>query len=425
MSQSGPASSTGSGGLIVETLTGNSGGAIGPNASFNIDLVGNTTMGVTVVGNAGLNTLTIIPSQSTTTQFGVVKLATNTQAIAGTDTQNALTSDDLTAKLGPQTAFAPICGGTAAGTALQSATTGFGTPGFVLTSTGSGSLPTWQANSPTMNIAGDSGIATGNTITFNGLPQAGSSVSFSASAATVLLNTSDSRNNTIIGNLAGNSTLTATGNVGIGCDVLPKLTTSPTNVAIGFGSCFNLTAGAGSNVAIGSSTLTGLTTGAGNIVIGSASGTGLSLTDSNNILIGNTGVAGDNLKIKIGTQGSHSAAFMAGITGVTVANQVPVYINSSTGQLGVGSGAIALNYTPVNNGISPYVVTASDNYLGVDVSGGVVIIKLPNAPVTGRTFTVKDKTGGALANNITVTTVGGVVLIDGAAILLQHPMRYL
>lgn len=103
MSQSGPLSSSGSGGPVVETLTGNSGGPVGPDAAFNIDILGNTSTGITVVGNAGTNTLTIIASAATTTQFGTIELATNAETIAGTDTTKAITADDLKAKLGTQT----------------------------------------------------------------------------------------------------------------------------------------------------------------------------------------------------------------------------------------------------------------------------------------------------------------------------------
>lgn len=44
------------------------------------------------------------------------------------------------------TAYAPICGGTSSTSPLQSADSGFGNAGYVLTSTGSTSLPTWQMN---------------------------------------------------------------------------------------------------------------------------------------------------------------------------------------------------------------------------------------------------------------------------------------
>jgi hypothetical protein len=62
------------------------------------------------------------------------------------------------------------------------------------------------------------------------------------------------------------------------------------------------------------------------------------------------------------------------------------------------------------------VVLSTDQYLGVDSSGGAIFIQLPNAPATGKTFVIKDRTGSAnsIANNIYVTTVGGAVTIDGS-----------
>jgi hypothetical protein len=83
------------------------------------------------------------------------------------------------------------------------------------------------------------------------------------------------------------------------------------------------------------------------------------------------------------------------------------------------------NFSPFNyvqithNGTnpSPYTVSATDYYISCDTtssSAGSITINLPNAPTTYRQFTIKDRTGGASTNNITITTVGGVVTIDGA-----------
>lgn len=57
MSQAGIASMGSGGGIPVETITGNSGGAVPPNGANNINIVG--AGGVNVAGNAGTNTLTI------------------------------------------------------------------------------------------------------------------------------------------------------------------------------------------------------------------------------------------------------------------------------------------------------------------------------------------------------------------------------
>jgi Chaperone of endosialidase len=57
-------------------------------------------------------------------------------------------------------------------------------------------------------------------------------------------------------------------------------------------------------------------------------------TGSNNIDIGNAGVAGESGKIRIGAQGTQTAAFMAGISGVGVTGGAAVEVTSA-GQLGI------------------------------------------------------------------------------------------
>ena len=161
---------------------------------------------------------------------------------------------------------------------------------------------------------------------------------------------------------------------------------------------------------------------------------------------------------------------MSGVAGVTVSNENLVTINTVTGQLGSiagtgagtvtglttddghtvtptagviiihgtsgittsgtigpntvtisGSGVVdTVPYTPVNNAASPYTVLGTDYYLGCDVTAGVISILLPNAPSTGRVFIVKDKVGSAATSNITVTTVGGTVTIDGATTFVMN-----
>lgn len=241
MSQEGVLTSGGSGAPVVETLTGNSGGAVAPDAAHNINILANTTMGITTVGTPALHQINIVASQSTTTQFGTIQLATNAEAIAGTDTAKAVTSDDLKAKLGTQTNHGLPIGG------------------------GSTAAFSWTANP-----------ADGQLL------------------------------------------------IGVG----------------------------GSNPTLGT-----LTAGAG-ISIGNTPGT------------------------------------------ITITN----------------TGGSALTYTNVNT--TPYVVLPADQFLGVDCSGAPITIQLPNAPSTGRIFVIKDRTGSSLGNNITVTTVGGAVNIDGATTYL-------
>lgn len=89
-----------------------------------------------------------------------------------------------------------------------------------------------------------------------------------------------------------------------------------------------------------------------------------------------------------------------------------VSITNASNSINLETGVAFSTYTAVNT--TPYTVLATDVHLGVDSSGGIISIELPNAPAAGRIFSVKDSTGSAATNNITVTTVGGAVNIDGA-----------
>lgn len=72
-------------------------------------------------------------------------------------------------------------------------------------------------------------------------------------------------------------------------------------------------------------------------------------------------------------------------------------------------------YTYTQVAASPYVTLVTDQFIGVDCTVIPITIELPNAPSAGRSYAIKDIFGNAAVNNITVTTVGGVVLIDGGA----------
>ncbi len=67
-------------------------------------------------------------------------------------------------------------------------------------------------------------------------------------------------------------------------------------------------------------------------------------------------------------------------------------------------------------GPATYVVTATDYFISCDSTLGPITIQLANSPMQYDQFIVKDRTGTAPINNITVTTVGGAVLIDGSTI---------
>jgi len=242
---------------------------------------------------------------------------------------------------------------------------------------------------------------------------------------TLTMSFTDVDQNVIIGTTAFSSTHTvgiAVANTGLGFDVLNAVTTGADNTAIGHNSSTGITTGS-SNTSLGVSALGTLLTGSNNIAVGQAAGTSYTGAESSNIIIGNTGTNGESNTIRIGTQGAgagqQNRAFIAGITGVTVANTQLVTINTATGQLGT-TPVFSFNYTNVNFAMSPYTVLATDEYISVDSSGGAVTLRFPNAATLGEAWIVKDRIGNAGTNNITVTTVGGVVLIDGATTFVMN-----
>lgn len=66
-----------------------------------------------------------------------------------------------------------------------------------------------------------------------------------------------------------------------------------------------------------------------------------------------------------------------------------------------------VNSTPTN--ISPSAI-----FVSVDTSTLAITVRLPNSPRENQIFYVKDLSGNAAVNNITVTTVSGAINIDGA-----------
>lgn len=111
------------------------------------------------------------------------------------------------------------------------------------------------------------------------------------------------------------------------------------------------------------------------------------------------GVTGDLLKNSVGILSN--AGVLTGLTGITITG--PSTLN----------GAQIVKRTPT--AIS-YIVLITDYYVGVTSTAAPRTISLPNVGVTaGQVFVVKDESGAAAVNNITVDVNGGVKTIDGAA----------
>lgn len=84
------------------------------------------------------------------------------------------------------------------------------------------------------------------------------------------------------------------------------------------------------------------------------------------------------------------------------------------------SGIVSFNYTNVTHAMSPYTVLTTDQYLSVDCSAGTVQLNFFNSPAFKRVWVIKDRTGNAAVNNITITTPGGTVTFDGLTIYTMN-----
>src|SRR6266540_3426494 len=153
-------------------------------------------------------------------------------------------------------------------------------------------------------------------------------------AGALLLNTTGAQN-TANGAFALFSNTTGIENVANGSQALYSNTTGSENTANGQAALVNNTTGA-DNTANGVTALRNNTTGDNNIAVGSIAGFNLT-TGDNNIDIGNEGVAAEADTIRIGTVGTQTATFIAGIDGVAVAGTA-VVVNAS-GQLGVAASS--------------------------------------------------------------------------------------
>src|SRR6266446_3483139 len=137
--------------------------------------------------------------------------------------------------------------------------------------------------------------------------------------------------NTANGFAALNSNTTGERNTATGRAALTFNTTGNNNAAVGYFSLYNNTTG-NSNTSDGYAALMNNTTGAGNIALGNFAGSNLT-TGDNNIDIGNVGIADEANTIRIGTVGTQTAIYVAGIMGKTVPMSTPVFVNAN-GQLG-------------------------------------------------------------------------------------------
>ncbi len=152
-----------------------------------------------------------------------------------------------------------------------------------------------------------------------------------ATGTSALANNDNGNKNTANGVGALSQNVSGDENTAIGVSALGQNNAGNNNTATGLSALLSNTIGT-QNTAYGSRALVNLAGGSSNIAIGSNAGRAL-LSGDNNIDIGNAGVAGDAGTIRIGTQGTQTKTFIAGISGATVAGGVGVIVGTN-GKLG-------------------------------------------------------------------------------------------
>lgn len=206
-----------------------------------------------------------------------------------------------------------------------------------------------------------------------------------------LLNCTESGNTAVGWSALGNLT-SGSQSAALGWNALATSNGSG-QVAIGFATLQSATSGS-LNTAVGGSAGLNLVGGSANIFLGQNAGNSYAGSESSNIAIGSLGVLGESNKIRIGQQGTGSQ------------QQDESYI---AGQL---NGLSGRSYKVTTPGAYPYNALKSDYVIIVDTSTARTI-NLPAVPVNTPVYIIKDNTGTAGANNITVSGNGNN--IDGAA----------
>ena len=196
----------------------------------------------------------------------------------------------------------------------------------------------------TVNTTGSNNTANGAGALFDNTTGAANT----ADGYVALNSNTSGVSNTATGSGALHSNTTASNNTANGSGALADNTTGHDNMASGFAALsfnatgdYNTATGSqallrnttgNSNTANGFQALSSNATGSGNVALGYLAGSNLT-TGSYNIDIGNYGVAGESDTIRIGTEKTQTAIYVAGIVGTHLPMSTPVFVNAH-GQLG-------------------------------------------------------------------------------------------
>lgn len=377
---------TTNGSMIGQTITGDTGGALSPTAG-NWNEIGQD--GIKTSGS--VSTLTITPRGAGTQNMFLGQSAGNATLSGinnvsyGAISSPALTSGTNNTSIGVSagnkinSGGANVFVGTFAGNSLTTSSNNVGV--------GYGALST-------ASTTGDN-----TAVGVNALAQYTGTASVAIGAAAVAAPCS-----------ANNITA-------VGWNALANVT-GVSNTALGQNALGQLTSGQ-ANTSLGGSTGTGLLTGGFNIFVGFNAGLNYNGAETSNILLSNNGTVGESNKMRLGHQGTGNgdvnSTFIAGIVGVTVSNPVPVFINSSTGEMGVGPTS-TFTWTDVSG--ATQTLAAQNGYI-TDRGAGVTYT-LPASGALGDTIKIVGKLGIAVitpnANQqILIGSVSGTVGVTGTA----------
>jgi hypothetical protein len=182
-------------------------------------------------------------------------------------------------------------------------------------------------NTLSSNTTGTDNTAIGaGAMFFNTMGQDNTAAGLSA-----LIHNTTGNENTATGVFALEENTSGADNTATGVRAM-MFSTGNDNTATGVDALENNTSG-GSNTAIGGVALGANTTGGNNIAVGFDAGDNLT-TGDNNIDIFDAGVAGESNTIRIGTQGTQTATFIAGIFGGPKIKKGCDVIASNSGLLG-------------------------------------------------------------------------------------------
>jgi hypothetical protein len=118
--------------------------------------------------------------------------------------------------------------------------------------------------------------------------------------------------------------------------------------------------------------------------------------------------SGSTLTVDVQTSQAISSTNASNI-GLSAFNSADFTVDAN----GFVSSLTSSTFTTITHASSPYTVLSTDQFISADVTGGVITVKLPNTTTTGRIIRIKDKVGLSNTSNISITTVGGTVTIDG------------